>query len=96
MKVIVCIMIVAWKSYSPAGDQSWNSSRQCKMFSRIGDQESAISDPGIWEQIIVTSMYFMKCYLNCVSSKIKIFLVSAILTIATLYTLYNTDFSIVL
>ena len=27
-------------------DQLWNSGRQCKIFSRIGDQESAISDPG--------------------------------------------------
>ena len=27
------------------GDQLWNSGRQCEIFSRIGDQESAISDP---------------------------------------------------
>ena len=27
------------------GDQLWNSGRQCKILSRIGDQESAISDP---------------------------------------------------
>ena len=27
------------------GDQLWNSGRQCKIFSCIGDQESAISDP---------------------------------------------------
>ena len=38
---------MAWNSKSPAGDQLWRSGRQCKIFSRIGDQESAISDPGI-------------------------------------------------
>ena len=45
IKVIVCIIIVAWNSYSPAGVQIWKSGRQCKIFSRIGDLKSAISDP---------------------------------------------------
>ena len=30
---------------SPVGDQLWNSGRQYWIFSRIGDQEGAISDP---------------------------------------------------
>ena len=35
--------VAKWEN---VGDQLWNSGRQCKIFSRIGDQESAISDPG--------------------------------------------------
>ena len=33
------------------GDQLWNSGRQCKIFSRIGDQESTISDPEMGNSI---------------------------------------------
>ena len=47
IKVIVCIIIVAWNCYSPTGNQLWNSGCQCKIFSCIGNQESAISDPVI-------------------------------------------------
>ena len=34
--------VAKWEN---VGDQLWNSGRQCKIFSRIGNQESAISDP---------------------------------------------------
>ena len=33
------------------GNQLWNSGHQCKIFSRIGDQESAISDPVVTYEI---------------------------------------------
>ena len=36
---------MAWNSQLPAGDQLWKSGHQHKIFSHIGDQESAISDP---------------------------------------------------
>ena len=36
--------VAKWEN---VGDQLWNSGRQCKIFSRIGDQKSAISDPAI-------------------------------------------------
>ena len=34
-----------WNSWSPIGDQVYTSGRHCKIFSHIGDQEGAISDP---------------------------------------------------
>ena len=34
--------VAKWEN---VGKQLWNSGRQCKVFSRIGDQESAISNP---------------------------------------------------
>ena len=35
--------VAKWEN---VGDQLWNSGHQFKIFSRIGDQESVISDPG--------------------------------------------------
>ena len=48
------------------GDQLWNSGRQCKIFSRIGNQESAIFDP---ESSAVKSLWYsslssVKCLLS--------------------------------
>ena len=48
--------VAKWEN---VGDQLWNSGHQCKLFSRIGDQESAISDPGI---IAKLPQYYMQCF----------------------------------
>ena len=46
IKVIACIIIVAWNGQSPAGNQG-------KIFSRIGDQEGAILDSALWRGWII-------------------------------------------
>ena len=55
--------VAKWEN---VGDQLSNSGRQCKMFSRIGDQESAISDPGMHEFTTVTALFgsYTKLYIK--------------------------------
>ena len=60
---------VDWPFFSVAkwenvGNQLWNSGRQCKIFSRIGDQESAISNPEMCDFLFFSSLCLWKCCFN--------------------------------
>ena len=55
--------VAKWEN---VGDQLWNSGRQCKIFSRIADQESAISDPALVIQLVwyILSVKVVDIYLH--------------------------------